>query len=75
MSVEFRDLRWAVAASRNQSVRQAAETFRIKQSTLSRRLRNLEQTLGSTLFEQTNGSTRPTIQDQEFLDAAPAHRG
>ncbi|WFT99627.1 MULTISPECIES: LysR family transcriptional regulator [Bradyrhizobium] len=61
--------------SRNQRLRQAAETFRVKQSTPSRCLRNLEQTLGSTLFEQTNGGTRPTIQGQGFFDAAPAHRG
>ncbi|WP_275200386.1 LysR family transcriptional regulator [Bradyrhizobium sp. CSA207] len=33
----------------------------MKQSTLSRRLRNLECKLGSTLFERTNGGTRPTI--------------
>ncbi|WP_354051439.1 LysR family transcriptional regulator [Bradyrhizobium sp. LB12.1] len=68
--VEFRDLRWAIAASQHRSLRQAAETLRIKQSTLSRRLRSLEHTLGSTLFERTNGGTRPTIEGQEFLDAA-----
>lgn len=70
MPLEFRDLRWAIAASQHRSLRQAAETLRIKQSTLSRCLRNLEQRLGSTLFERTNGGTRPTIQGQEFLDAA-----
>ncbi|UPJ63685.1 LysR family transcriptional regulator [Bradyrhizobium sp. 191] len=70
MPVEFRDLRWAIAASQHRSLRQAAETLRIKQSTLSRCLRSLEHTLGSTLFERTNGGTRPTIEGQEFLDAA-----
>ncbi|WP_311985853.1 LysR family transcriptional regulator [Bradyrhizobium canariense] len=68
--MEFRDLRWAIAASQHRSLRQAAETLNIKQSTLSRRLRNLECKLGSTLFERTNGGTRPTIEGQEFLDAA-----
>ncbi|MCP3461055.1 LysR family transcriptional regulator [Bradyrhizobium sp. CCGUVB23] len=68
--MEFRDLRWAIAASQHRSLRQAAETLRVKQSTLSRCLRNLEHTLGSTLFERTNGGTRLTIQGQEFLDAA-----
>jgi DNA-binding transcriptional LysR family regulator len=68
--VEFRDLRWAIAASQHRSLRQAAETLRVKQSTLSRCLRNLEHSLGSTLFERTNGGTRLTIQGQEFLDAA-----
>ncbi|WP_354131124.1 MULTISPECIES: LysR family transcriptional regulator [unclassified Bradyrhizobium] len=67
--VEFRDLRWAIVGSQHRSLRQAAETLRIKQPTLSRCLRRLEHTLGSTLVERTNG-TRPTIEGQEFLDAA-----
>ncbi|MGF6313126.1 DNA-binding transcriptional LysR family regulator [Bradyrhizobium sp. i1.8.4] len=70
MPVEFRDLRWAITASQHRSLRQAAEALNIKQSTLSRRLRNLEYKLSSTLFERTNGGTRPTIEGQEFLDAA-----
>jgi DNA-binding transcriptional LysR family regulator len=68
--VEFRDLRWAIVASQHRSLRQAAERLRIKQSTLSRRLRKLEHKLGGTLFDRTNGGTRPTIEGQEFLDAA-----
>ncbi|MGY3133783.1 DNA-binding transcriptional LysR family regulator [Bradyrhizobium sp. USDA 4501] len=68
--MEFRDLRWAIAASQHRSLRQAAGTLRIKQPTLSRRLRDLEYKLGVTLFERTNGGTRPTIEGQEFLDAA-----
>ncbi|MCP3418650.1 LysR family transcriptional regulator [Bradyrhizobium brasilense] len=68
--MEFRDLRWAIAASQHRSLRQAAGTLRIKQPTLSRRLRDLEYKLGVILFERTNGGTRPTIEGQEFLDAA-----
>lgn len=70
MPVEFRELRCAITASQHRSLRRAAETLRIKQSTLSRRLRNLEYKLGGTLFERTKGGTRPTIAGQEFLDAA-----
>ncbi|WP_225708333.1 helix-turn-helix domain-containing protein [Bradyrhizobium cenepequi] len=40
-----------MAASQHRSLRQAAETLTIKQLTLSRCLRNLESTLGGTLFE------------------------
>ncbi|UFW53752.1 MULTISPECIES: LysR family transcriptional regulator [Bradyrhizobium] len=68
--MEFRGLRWAIAASQHRSLRQAAETLRVKQSTRSRCLRNLEHKIGSTLFECTNGGTRPTLQGLEFLDAA-----
>ncbi|WP_370192629.1 helix-turn-helix domain-containing protein [Bradyrhizobium diazoefficiens] len=55
--VEFRDLRWAIVASKHRSLRQAAEALRIKQPTLSRGLRNLEYRLGVTLFKRTNGGT------------------
>lgn len=70
MTVELRDLRWALVASRHRSLRQAAETLNVRQSTLSRRLRALEYVLGAMLFERTNGGTRPTIAGQEFLEAA-----
>ncbi|VFU10140.1 LysR family transcriptional regulator [Methylocella tundrae] len=33
-------------------------------------MRDLEHKLDATLFERTNGGTRPTIEGQEFLDAA-----
>jgi hypothetical protein len=39
-SVELRDLRLAVIASQHRSLRQAAEAISIRQSTLSRRLRD-----------------------------------
>ncbi|NTG28717.1 LysR family transcriptional regulator [Agrobacterium rhizogenes] len=70
MTVELRDLHWAIVASQHRSLRQAAEALNIRQSTLSRSLRDLEHKLSATLFERTNGGTRPTIEGQEFLDAA-----
>lgn len=70
MSVEFRDLQWAIVAAQHRSLRQAAEALNIRQSTLSRRLRNLEHELNAILFERTNGGTRPTLEGEEFLEAA-----
>ncbi len=70
MGVEFRDLRWAVVAAQHRSLRQAAEALNIRQSTLSRRLRDLEVELGTTIFERSNGGTRPTIEGLEFLESA-----
>jgi DNA-binding transcriptional LysR family regulator len=55
--VELRELRWALVASQRRSLRQAAEALNIRQSTLSRCLRDLEYKLGATLFEHTNGGT------------------
>ena len=70
MSVELRDLKWAIVASQHRSLRQAAETLNVRQSTLSRRLRDMESRLGAQLFERTNGGTRPTIAGHEFLASA-----
>jgi DNA-binding transcriptional LysR family regulator len=67
---ELRDFRWALIAAQHRSLRQAAETLHVRQSTLSRRLRDIEAQLGANLFERTNGGTRPTIEGQEFLLAA-----
>jgi DNA-binding transcriptional LysR family regulator len=70
LSFELRDLRWAVVASKHRSFRKAAEELNIRQSTLSRFLRGLEHQLGASLFERTNGGTRPTVAGQEFLESA-----
>lgn len=70
VSIEIRDLRWVVIASRYRSLRQAAEALHVRQSTLSRRLRDLEGRVGVTLFERTNGGTHLTIIGQEFVEAA-----
>jgi DNA-binding transcriptional LysR family regulator len=70
MSVELRDLKWAIVAAQHRSLRQAAEALNIRQSTLSRGLRDLEHKVAAVLFERTNGGARPTIAGQEFLEAA-----
>lgn len=70
MSVDFEDLRWAVTASEHHSLRRAAEALHILQPTLSRRLRGLEERLGTRLFERTTGGTWPTEDGRDFLDAA-----
>ncbi|PWB84580.1 MAG: LysR family transcriptional regulator, partial [Methylocystaceae bacterium] len=70
MSPEIRDMKWAIVASQHRSLRQAAETLNVRQSTLSRCLRDLEHEVGVELFERTNGGTRPTLVGREFLEAA-----
>lgn len=70
MSIEFRDLRWAITAAEHRSLRQAAETLNIRQSTLSRVLRGLERELEAELFERSTGGTRPTSVGREFIAAA-----
>jgi DNA-binding transcriptional LysR family regulator len=70
VTVELQDMKWAIAVSQFRSLRQAAENLSVRQSTLSRRMRDLEQEVGATLFERTNGGTRLTPAGQEFLEAA-----
>lgn len=70
MTVELRDLRWAIVVSQHRSLRQAAEALNIQQSILSRRLRDIEYRLGAALFERTTGGTRPTAVGREFLVTA-----
>jgi DNA-binding transcriptional LysR family regulator len=63
-------MKWAIAVSLFRSLRQAAEKLNMRQSTLSRRMRDLELAVGATLFERTNGGTRLTPAGQEFVEAA-----
>ena len=70
MELELRDLKWAIVTSQHRSLRQAAEALKVRQSTLTRRLQNIEYRLGATLFERTNGGTRPTIAGLEFFELA-----
>jgi DNA-binding transcriptional LysR family regulator len=56
-TIGLRDLRWVVTASQYRSLRRAAEALNIRQSTLSRRLRQVEHYLDAQLFERTNGGT------------------
>lgn len=67
MTIGLKHLRYADAADRHGSFRKAADSLALKQSNLSRRIRHLEEQLGVTLFERTNGGVRTTIAGQEFL--------
>lgn len=67
MSIELKHLRYADAAERYGSFRKAADSFSLRQSNLSRRVRSLEEDLGIRLFERTNGGVRPTPAGREFL--------
>ncbi|WP_245573025.1 LysR family transcriptional regulator [Lichenihabitans psoromatis] len=59
-----------MTASHYKSLRRAAEALNVRQSTLSRCLRSLENELGAVLFERTNGGTHPTVEGVEFIEVA-----
>ncbi len=60
-------MRYAVAAAHFQSFRRAAEELGVKQSTLSRCIRQMEDRLGVKVFERTSGGVRLTTAGEEVL--------
>ncbi|MBN9593004.1 MAG: LysR family transcriptional regulator, partial [Alphaproteobacteria bacterium] len=70
MPVELRHLRYAIAASDHRSLRRAAEILHLKQSTLSRCVRDLEEELQVQLFERSRIGVRPTAAGNAFITSA-----
>lgn len=63
-------LRYALAAAETGSFSRAAGKFRVKQSTLSKRIRHLELRLGLNLFERSTQGVAPTSVGLRFLARA-----
>lgn len=63
-------LRYAIEVDRTRSISKAAENLFMNQSNLSRSIRELEQSLGVTLFKRTSKGMTPTPQGEEFLQHA-----
>lgn len=70
MAIEIRQLRYAVLTADTQSFSRAAATFNVKQSTLSRRVMQLEHLLGVKLFERTTRGAEPTENGRAFIEQA-----
>ena len=64
---DLQQLRYAVMAEDFGSFRQAAEASLVKQSTLSRSIKQLEYLVGVTIFERSTGGIRPTSAGRDFL--------
>lgn len=69
-AVELQHLRYAVAAADHGSFRQAAGVLLLRQSTLSRCVRQLEHLVGMILFERSSGGVRETEAGRHFLRLA-----
>ena len=70
MDVGLRHLKFVVAAARYRSLRRAAEALHLRQSTMSRGIRELEEHLGVVLFVRSSGGVRPTLAGTELLATA-----
>lgn len=70
MDLDLSSLRSVIAAAEHGSFRQAATALNLKQSALSRRIRQLEEQLGVSLFERSSGGVRLTPAGASVAHAA-----
>ena len=69
-AVEINQLRYFIAAAERGSFRKAAAALGIQESSISRRVRDLEDELGASLFHRYNGGVSLTQAGQQFLRRA-----
>ena len=68
-TVALQQLRYAVISAEYGSFRRAAEVL-LRQSTLSRWIRQLEESIGVTVFERSSGGVCTTTAGRNFLRTA-----
>ena len=66
----LQNLRYALTAADYGSFRRAAEALLLRQSTLSRCVRQLEESIGMAVFERSSGGVRATQAGRQFLRSA-----
>src|ERR1700692_3233541 len=70
LAINLQHLRYPVAARDQGSLRRAAESLSVQQSTLSRCIRQLEHSIGMTIFERSSIGVRATNAGRDFLHLA-----
>ena len=70
MSIEIRQLRYTVLTADTQSFSRAAASLNVKQSTLSRRVLQLEHRLGIKLFDRSTRGAEVTVNGRVFVEQA-----
>lgn len=71
--IEIAQIQYVIAASNCGSFRRAADRFGVRQSSISRGIRALEDELGVSLFERSRTGVRLTNAGEQFIaDARPA---
>ncbi|RWX12885.1 LysR family transcriptional regulator [Rhizobium leguminosarum] len=70
MSIEMRHLRYVVAAAEHGSFRRAARALGVQASAVSRRIADLEDEIGATLFVRCAGGVALTFAGQRFIRRA-----
>ena len=70
MKFELRHLRYFIAAAEQRSIRRAARMLTVEPSTISRRIRDLEDEIGAALFIRGHGGVKLTQAGERFLPRA-----
>lgn len=70
LAIDLLHLRYAVAAADHGSFRRAAEALLLRQSTLSRGIRQLEEHIKMVVFERSSGGVQATPAGCDFLRTA-----
>jgi DNA-binding transcriptional LysR family regulator len=70
VTIELRQLRYAILTADTRSFSRAATTLNMKQATLSQRVTQLEDKLGIKLFNRTTRGAEPTEMGKVFLESA-----
>ncbi|MGI6247729.1 MAG: LysR substrate-binding domain-containing protein [Pseudochelatococcus sp.] len=65
--MELRHIRYVVAAARNGSFSAAAHELHVRQPIISRRIKELEDELGISLFDRSSSRARLTPSGEEFI--------
>ncbi|RVD68003.1 LysR family transcriptional regulator [Mesorhizobium sp. M4A.F.Ca.ET.029.04.2.1] len=68
--IELRHLRYFVSAAEYGSFRKAAAPLGTQESTISRRVRDLEDRVGASLFHRYSGGVRVTVAGERYLGHA-----
>lgn len=68
--IHFTHLKYCISAADHGSFRRAAESLLLRQSSLSRKIQELEYIVGTKLFERSSAGVRPTRAGQAFLKSA-----
>ncbi|BCX68646.1 MULTISPECIES: transcriptional regulator CynR [Pseudomonas] len=66
----LRHLRYLLAVADNGGFTRAAEALHVSQPTLSQQIRQLEETLGVSLFDRTSRTVKPTDAGQAYIECA-----
>lgn len=69
-AIELRHLRYFIAAAEHGSFRKAGVALHVQESAVSRRIRDIEDRLGASLFQRHNGGVSLTLAGQRFLPRA-----